>query len=162
MKFVRLMRILAAGVLLVGGVGGCGGSGKFAKVSGVVTLDGVPYKNAIVSFQPLGDGNPNPGRGSTGLTDENGRYTLTTDDGHTGAVIGKHRIRIRTRVNDAMNVAADPSLGTPDGVVNPPRGKKPEIEYIPEEWFADHTTKEYVVPPEGTDKADFAITRKKK
>src|SRR5881409_1494611 len=99
MRLARLILVVAAGALL-GGVAGCG-EAKYVKVSGVVTLDGQPYKNAVVSFQPISsEGNPNPGRGSTGLTDENGRYTLVTDDGHTGAVVGKHRVRIQTKRDD--------------------------------------------------------------
>ena len=157
MRLVRLIPVLAAGALLAWAPG-CGGSGGYVRVSGVVTLDGNPYKNAIVSFQPLGTpGNPNPGRGSTGLTDTNGRYTLTTDDGYTGAIVGKHRIRIRTRVDDPAAVI-DPSVGSPDDPL--PKGKV--VEPIPQEWFADHTTKEFDVPAGGTDKADFAIVTKKK
>jgi hypothetical protein len=157
MTVVRLLPLVAASALL-GGAAGCGGNSRYAKVSGVVTLDGKPYKNAIVSFQPMASGkNPNPGRGSTGLTDENGRYSLTTDDGHTGAVVGKHRIRIRTKVDDPGAVV-DPSVGSSDDPF--PKGKKVEIEPIPQEWFADHTTKEFEVPPGGTDQANFDIVTK--
>lgn len=155
MNHLRWVPLAAVGLVLVV-ASGCGGNARYAKVSGVVNLDGKPYKNAIVSFQPLATpGNPNPGRGSTGLTDENGRYSLTTDDGHTGAVIGKHRIRIRTKVDDPMAVV-DPSVGSPDDV-GAKAGKKVEVEPIPSEWFDDFSTKEYVVPPEGTDKANFDI-----
>ncbi len=157
MKVVRLLPVVA---LLLGNVAGCGGVGKYAKVSGVVRLDGKPYPNATVSFQPLATkGKPNPGRGSTGLTDHNGKYILLTDDGHSGAVVGKHRIRIRTKVEDPTNVF-DPTTGSPD---SPPvaRGKKADPEPIPAEWFADHTTKEFDVPPGGTNKADFEIVTKK-
>src|SRR5262249_47084927 len=138
MRPVRLIPLL--GVLAAVAVAGCGGNSRYAKVSGVVTLDGKPYKNAIVAFQPKATRrNPNPARGSTGLTDENGRFPLSSDDGFKGAVIGKHRIRIRTKVDDPGAVV-DPSVGSPDDPF--PGGKKVIIEPIPSEWFADHTTKE--------------------
>lgn len=147
-------RILAAGVLLAAAVG-CGGGGpKYVKVSGVVTLDGKPYNKAVVSFQPIGDkDNPNPGRGSSAYTDENGRFVLVTDDDVQGAVVGKHRVRIMTKGND---VVGQSDTGSPDGAP-PPKNLDP----IPPEWNA-LSDKEFVVPPEGTDKADFAIETKKK
>src|SRR5262249_5813129 len=122
--------------------------------------DGKPYKNAIVSFQPIGTAdNPNPGRGSSGLTDENGRFTLTADDGHTGAVVGKHRVRIQTKRDDPT-AFVDPEVGSPD---NPgPWGKKVEIDPIPVEWYSDRSTKEFEVPTGGTDQANFEIVSKKK
>jgi hypothetical protein len=157
MRLVRLIPVVAAGALLAGAAG-CGGP-KYVKVSGVVTLDGQPYKNALVSFQPIGtEGNPNPGRGSTALTDANGRYTLVTDDGHTGAVPGKHRVRIQTKRDDPT-AFVDPEIGSPDDP-GPP-GKKVEIDPIPVEWYSDKSTKEFDVPSGGTDKADFPIERKK-
>ena len=74
------LRLLAAGGLLAAVVG-CSGGPKFAPVSGVVTLDGKPYPKAVVSFQPVGtEGNPNPGRGSSAYTDENGRFVLMGDN----------------------------------------------------------------------------------
>ena len=53
--------------------------------------------NAMVYFQPVGSKeDPNPGRGSTGKTDETGRFVLKTEDGKDGAVVGTHQIKIRT------------------------------------------------------------------
>ncbi len=157
MRLVRLIPVVAAGVLLAG-TAGCGPP-TYVNVSGVVTLDGQPYKNALVSFQPIGtEHNPNPGRGSSGLTDENGRYTLVADDGHAGAVPGKHRVRIQTKRDDPA-AFFDPEIGSPDDPG--PEVKKPKIDPIPVEWYSDKSTKEFDVPPGGTDKADFPIERKK-
>ena len=152
---MRLVRAtaLAAG-LLATGLAGCGGP-KYVKVSGVVTLDGTPYKNAVVSFQPIGtQANPTPGHGSSGLTDDKGRYTLVTDDGKTGAVVGRHRVRIQTKRDDPT-VTIDRTVGSPD---NPgPRTVKVARDPIPLEWYSDRSTKEFEVPSGGTDKADFDI-----
>jgi hypothetical protein len=119
-----------------------------------VKVDNKPYPNAVVSFQPMGSkDNPNPGRGSVGVTDEKGRYTLTYDGTQPGAIVGKHRVRIFTKFG-----------------VKPPSDDKAESsadervdksgERIPPEWN-EHSTKEFDVSPEGTDKADFDISTKK-
>jgi hypothetical protein len=142
------LRLLAVGALLVA-VAGCGSS-NFAPVSGVVTLNGKPYNKAVVSFQPIGSPTkPNPGRGSSAYTDENGRFVLKSDNNVNGAVIGKHRVRIMTRGNDV--VGQSPDGGTPDET---PTGR--EVDPIPPEWNA-LSTKEFEVPSGGTDKANFDI-----
>jgi hypothetical protein len=149
----RLPFLAAGGLLAV--VVGCSGGSKFAPVSGVVKLDGQPYGNAVVSFQPLGtQENPYPGRGSSAYTDENGRFVLKGDNGIDGALVGKHRVRIMTRGNDV--VGQDAEGGTPDET--PARG---ELDPIPPEWNALSNV-EFDVPPGGTDKANFDITTRKK
>ena len=71
MRWCVLVAVLCAFAL------GCGGGPEFVPVSGVVTLNGKPYGKAAVSFQPIGTTeNPNPGRGSSAYTDENGRFRL--------------------------------------------------------------------------------------
>src|SRR4051812_24784983 len=85
--------------LMLGAVVGCGGEGsKYVPVSGVVTINGKPHAKAIVVFQPEGGaGNVAPGRRSSGITDDQGRFTLKTDDGHNGALVGSHAVKIRTQ-----------------------------------------------------------------
>jgi hypothetical protein len=74
---------------------GCGGPYQTAGVSGRVTLDGKPLPHAAVMFSPVGEGNVNPGPTSSGVTDAEGRYTLTLDiSKERGAVVGKHKVRI--------------------------------------------------------------------
>jgi len=136
---------------------GCGGGGpKLASVSGVVTVDGKPYKNAVVSFQPQAvSGSENPGVGSTALTDENGKFTLTTMDGKPGAVVGKHKVRIQTK-RDNPTAYFDPATGSDDKQAFDPK-KQPKVDPIPTEWYADTGGKEFTVPEGGTDKANFEI-----
>lgn len=140
--------------LSVFALAGCGvGGPKFVPVSGVVTIDGKPYGKAVVNFQPIGtDSNPNPGRGSGAHTDESGRFTLVTDDGDKGAVVGKHRIRIMTRGNNT--VVVDPEVGSPDNVP-----VDTVIDPIPASWNVDSNV-EFEVPAGGTDKANFDIVTK--
>jgi hypothetical protein len=141
---------------------GCSGGPKLAPVSGVVTLDGKPYPNAVVSFQPIGGkGNENPGRGSMGLTDANGRFELLYENVQKGAVVGKHNVRISTVPGKGSATPVDSELGSPDGVVLP-KGAKPDMDYdlIPTEWN-ENSTKTFVVPAGGTDQANFDIVTKK-
>lgn len=129
---------------------GCGGP-KFVPVSGIVKLNGQPYGNAVVSFQPIGSPeNPEPGRGSTAETDRDGRFSLECAT-IPGAVVGKHRVRIMSRGNlpgqDPTQVAGD---GAPAvRVVDP----------IPPEWNAN-SEHEFEVPAGGTDQANFDIVTK--
>jgi hypothetical protein len=143
--------VLVAGFL----VAGCSEGGKYVNVSGVVRLNGEPYPNAVVTFQPVGSsGNDSPGRGSSGFTDASGRFVLKTDDGHNGAVVGKHLVRIMTKYEGQP---IDPQLGSPD---QPPKGGKNFFrDPIPLEWNAS-SQKTFDVPAGGTDKADFNIETK--
>ena len=147
---MRQLQLLAAGMLLAAVVG-CSRGPKFAPVSGVVTLDGKPYTKAVVVFQPMGTpDNPNPGRGSSAYTDENGRFVLKcVDDNINGAVVGKHLVRIMTRGNDV--VGQSPEGGSPDDA---PSGRV--VDPIPPEWNALRK-KEFDVPRGGTDQAKFDI-----
>jgi hypothetical protein len=77
-------------------VAGCGGPGyRIAPVSGRVTLDGKPLAQATVQFYPVGpQSNVSPGPPSSGVTDDDGRFTLVLSDGTAkkGAVVGKHKV----------------------------------------------------------------------
>jgi hypothetical protein len=87
---VRPLPLLLLTVLALG----CGDR-NVGSVSGRVTLDAKPLANAHVRFQPVGGGTAHAGMGSYGTTDANGDYTLSFMDGKgSGAVVGKHRVRI--------------------------------------------------------------------
>lgn len=60
-------------------------------VTGTVMLDGAPLPNALVLFTPEG-----PGRTSRGITDAEGRYSLTFLRDIPGANLGRHSVRITT------------------------------------------------------------------
>src|SRR5262245_44330184 len=133
---------------------GCGGGGpKYVPVSGVVTLDGKPYGDGVVVFLPKATSdNPNPGRSSAGETDANGKFVLKTDELKTGAVVGKHLVKISTR---GPVVQFDPAVGSPDNA--PPNIKR---DLVPAEWNT-MSYKEFEVPARGTDKANFDIVTKR-
>jgi hypothetical protein len=152
------LRPAAAG-LVIGllALAGCGDSGpRLVPVSGVIKLDGKPYPNAVVTFQPLGDkDNPNPGRTSSAYTDSEGRFVLLYDGMKSGAVPGKNLVRITTKGDFAMGGGE----GTGSDDYTPPAGVK--VDPIPPEWNG-LSTKTFDVPPGGTDQANFDIQSVKK
>src|SRR5262245_39228491 len=156
---MRLITMMLCAAALMAGVVGCGSNAQYAPVSGIVTLDGKPYGEAVVTFQPIATKErPDPGRGSSSDTDENGRYVLKTDDLKNGAAIGEHLVRIWKR--GAGTVAGyDPSVGTPDGAGAPiPKGR---IDPIPPEWNSQ-SDKKFAVTRGGTSQANFDITSNRK
>jgi hypothetical protein len=65
-------------------------------VSGRITLNGQPLADAIVLFQP-DLGRTNPGTGSIGRTDANGRFVLRQiQPDRRGALVGWHHVTIRS------------------------------------------------------------------
>jgi hypothetical protein len=144
-----MTRRFAAGVAVaaLALAAGCGGGGrKIVPVSGVVTFNGQPAKNVIVTFQPIAESkDDDPGRGSSAFTDENGHYTLVYDGEKPGALTGKHRVRISPQWVSNKG-GADRGEGGGVGLNYP----------IPPEW-SDMSTREFEVPAGGTDKADFHI-----
>jgi len=71
---------------------GCGSGGpKIVPVAGTLTHKGKPVANAIVHFTP------EHGRPSSGLTDEEGHFTLQYDTAHDGTQVGKSIVSIKAR-----------------------------------------------------------------
>lgn len=70
---------------------GCGPKGPaMVPVSGVVKLDGAPVPaGAGVTFMPVGTGRP-----ATGQTDQDGRFTLTTEKANDGALEGEYVVAV--------------------------------------------------------------------
>lgn len=125
------------------GLTGCGGS-RFptAPVSGNVTLDGKPLTNATVSFEPIAKRDDGvAGEISFGKLDGNGRFTLKTTSGESGAVVGNHRVRINT-VREKSKVDTDEV--------------QPYKEVIPSRYNVE-TKLQFEVPADGTDVANFEL-----
>lgn len=91
-------------LLLAAALIGCGDSGpELGEVEGVVTLDGKPLSNAVVTFSPQGGG-PN-GIAKTGT---DGKYQLMTA-GKLGAVLGGHKVSIIVVPEDPPPMESIPS-----------------------------------------------------
>ncbi len=116
---------------------------EVAPVSGRVTMGGRGLAGVAVNFQPVSKGpdQPNPGPGSYGTTDADGRFVLRTIEGDAeGAVVGTHRVRLRTKA-PAQDPADDRAVTYK--------------EIVPRQWRDGSQT--FEVPPEGTDQADFEL-----
>jgi hypothetical protein len=119
-------------------VAGCDGN-TVVPVSGRVTLDAQPLENAVVLFEPI-EGKNNPGMGSVGKTDADGRFVLRQiQPDRAGALVGKHRVLIRMapRPGGALESAPKDRLST--------------LKDTDKE-------REFVVPSGGTTFADFSLT----
>lgn len=70
---------------------GCGGQGlSTVPVTGTVTYKGKPLEGVSVGFVP----EPQKGHPATGLTDESGRFTLSSFKAGDGATPGEYRVVI--------------------------------------------------------------------
>jgi hypothetical protein len=140
-----MIRFAATTMWLVLFVAGCGKNPhRVAPVSGKVTRGGAPLANATVVFLPETKPGAMPSPTSRGETDRQGRYTLTTTQDKPGAVVGAHKVRISTLKSKGGSETEG------GGVL--------ARETIPEEYNA-RTTLTFTVPEEGTDEADFALTK---
>jgi hypothetical protein len=123
---------------------GCGSSGNLAPVSGVVTLDGKPLANALVSFQPIAGQGGTAGVGSYGTTDAAGKYSLrTTDTDAPGAVVGNHSVVIDLKVESDDR---DPR-------------SRPPVKALPAK-YNKQTELQFKVEPGGTSAANFDLKSK--
>ena len=95
----RFTSFIWTGVFLAG-VLGCGGNPDqygVVPVRGVITCKGVPMAKAFVNFTPLDQEDRKegrPGRPALGVTDEEGKFELTTYENGDGAIVGKHRVSV--------------------------------------------------------------------
>jgi len=118
MKRFYQFTFLAFGLALIGLQSGCGESLEVSEVTGIVTLNGKPLDLVHVEFWP------NEGPRSFGKTDEQGRFTLETDDRtQKGAVPGKHKVALRD-----MWPMKDDYLGDGGEWVDMSKGKRSRID----------------------------------
>ena len=141
--FVPLL-FAASGVLFAG----CGKGYTTVPVSGTITRNGQSLPNVVVTFQPVTGGEKaDPGPGSVGHTDENGKYVLklqSEDVKEMGAVPGKHRVTLFP-ADAGQSTKTDEAVG-----VDPTR-------IVPEPYLSKGVS--FSVPEGGTDKADFDVAK---
>jgi hypothetical protein len=100
-------------------------------------LDRRPLADAQVTFRPDSK-DLHPGPASYGTTDAEGRFTLRTVDGHDGAVVGQHKVRISLPVKAPR--------GGPDA---------PPVNKLPAKYSGEKTILTFTVPEGGTQEANF-------
>ena len=83
---------------------GCGGERPpVAKSSGTVMLDGKPVEGVKVMFHPIDGG----ARFSYGVTDDDGKFRLSTFGMNDGALIGRHKVAV-VKVDTSSQESFDP------------------------------------------------------
>lgn len=115
MTSLKFVAGVVCGLLLLGS--GCGPKGPaMVPVTGIVKLDGVPVAKAGVTFMPIGGGRP-----ATGETDQEGKFTLTTNKADDGALEGEYGVAV--------------SGVRTTGVVANADGTSGDVSNMRQEWF---------------------------
>ncbi len=138
----RRIQQLCMCVFLLGIGSGCERSDNYglAPISGLIKIDGQPVAKINVTFNPTSkDEEGNPGPFSFGVTDENGQYTLMTNKGEPGAVVGPHKVAISGEYYEGDRLVTK--------------------EFIPKR-YNNPTELTFDVPKGGTDAANFEIESK--
>lgn len=119
MRFAfRKYRFISILVALVTAAG-CSKEVPVADVHGVIKMDGKPMPHTKVMFMP------DPQKGtvgpiSAGLTDDEGRFTLTCEDSRSGAVVGWHKVVV---LEGSVNLYRTPRNGRRDDDEPVPKAK---------------------------------------
>jgi hypothetical protein len=155
---MRIAAFLMLGLLLFAG---CGERLPVAPVSGTITLDDKPLAGASITTQPIGTGSQNPGPGSFGRTDDQGRFELElVKPAMEGAIIGEHRVMISRTSDDKSGKQLHRSAdGEFEYSVDDPQAHRAMASG---KWPVRYTdgSLSLQVPSEGTDKANFDLTAK--
>jgi len=152
----QLFTQLAICGLLLSCLGCLGGDSNVGKVEGVVNVDGAPVERAVVSFYPTS------GRASQGVTDAEGHYTLTYTSSTDGAVIGKHKVVISTKVEREVEYGdSDYANGgngkTPETVIS-----KARKEMLPKKYCDLRATELTATVESGSNTINFDLQTKTK
>jgi len=83
---------------------GCGSKNKPVDVEGIVLLDNAPVAEATVLFIPEGD----TGQPAYGMTDENGKFQLSTFKENDGAIPGNYKVTVTKSVPPPQPPEAEP------------------------------------------------------
>lgn len=117
--------VFGACLLVLACLGCTPGGPAIEPVEGTVTLDGKPLPNASVVFVPEED------RPAGATTDSQGHYVLTFTEGREGAVLGKHKVQIRTARDPGETPSGEPIPAAPETI--PMRyNAKTELEFTVE------------------------------
>jgi hypothetical protein len=137
-EYGRRVNAVCFGLLLVATLSGCGGdTGEGAAdredtypASGVVLYNGQPVEGASVVFECLEQGKP----GATGITDAEGRFTLTTFKPGDGAVTGRFIAKVSKTTLEGEDLSYS-DINSPNyGKVPPPEALGKTKHHVPEKY----------------------------
>lgn len=136
---------------------GCDAGPATGLVSGVVTVDGNPIKDAVVSFYPT------DGRASTGTTDETGRYELSFTRQRMGAVLGNHKVTVTTEILAETDYGANDDYANREGDADLGRIKNRERSELLSANYSDYKRSPLTAIVEsGENEFNFDLTSKSK
>ena len=150
MLYRNLTLKLCVPFFLLAAIGGCGpgvtSRPPLGTVSGVITLNGKPLENAMVSFLPGSEWGS-----SSATTDSDGRYELTQGvENEKGAVVGQHTVTIY-----AQDYAQDSEI---TDLKKTPISSAPQKNSIPDKYNINSTLK--VDVKAGSNTFDFKLDAK--
>ena len=122
---------------------------RLVRVSGTVTLDGVPLANAIIVFEAEDHSF------SEAKTDDSGRYDLRFDSYTRGVTVGRKVVRIS--MNRRINGLNSTDEGGPEDRAGGWFGKQPE-EVVPAKYNDESVLTRLVT--EDSHRIDFALVTK--
>ena len=144
---VAVSIFLALGLWLCAG---CDANLPVAAVSGTITFEGKPLVGASITTQPISANSTNPGSGSFGETDHQGRFELElVKPAVKGAIIGEHRVIISPEVGDKIDI--EPRRSAEGGYEYWTDDPHAKLATIANKWpthFTDGSLR-LQVPPEG-------------
>ena len=120
--WIRRIRLLVPGCLLLLTLVGCGESNPRREVSGKILFKGAPLDNGIIEFHPQGSGQAGVPTTMEASVITNGEYKILAE---TGLTPGKYKVVISSGDN------IDPN--NPDGVPGP-TGNYVSKDRIPKEY----------------------------
>ena len=147
---LRPIQLLLVGCVAFVGCGGTPGPTLY-EVSGRLTKGGQPLSNVSVTFSPVDSSLPS----SAGVTDNEGKFTLQTQTGESGAVAGSHKVILGVATSTgtfdpARELAAREGQQTPGQRNSLPTGAAPELPF-PSDYTSGDTTPKQVEVTAGSD-----------
>ena len=77
---------------------------EMAEVTGKVTIENVPFTDGSVTFSPVAEGKVKKvGKPAYGVLMPDGTFRLSTYSKHDGAVVGRHRVSISSKVDEEIS-----------------------------------------------------------
>jgi hypothetical protein len=125
---------------------GCGSSSKTSPVAGRVTYKDKPVAKASISFTPVEGSTP----AANGVTDGDGRFTLSTFGINDGALPGNYRVAIIARGPDRPPRPGEMGSGMPGEMM-------PGEPVIPTKYFAPDSSGLTYEVKRGRNQADFEL-----
>ncbi|HBJ34616.1 MAG TPA: hypothetical protein DDZ51_07605 [Planctomycetaceae bacterium] len=156
---IGVLKNICIASLFVLFVAGCGGSGSknpgvdVHPVTGKVTVDGAPLAGATIIFK-------GSERGSSGITDAQGVYTLMTFDPGDGVPAGSYKVAvIKQEIVGADNSYSD--VNSPNyGKEAPPEALGKKVFHVAEKFGSPDSSGLTATVKEGKNEINFEVTSK--